>query len=258
MASTEKRYAAERRRLIEKRARLKARKDHILNKIRKQPAVIQRAVVADLRLEIADIERAIDAIDHAENKAVPAKSPLGADIRDHKDRGKLKGFGVWRVDANDIVKAFGCLRKDTSEYIDGISLPDLFAGPFIYQDNCRCEDIEYLVMIWQDGDAYRIVPDVIIAAGGINAERAIASVPFCEALDKNKGAIQDELNRRIDGENVAMGMFRDTSLEYRAYRALHDGMIRDEAIESLDRKSLRKVKRLRRYFSVKPYERSLA
>lgn len=258
MASTEKRYAAERRRLIEKRARLKARKDHILNRIRKQPAAIQRAVVADLRLEIADIERAIDAIDHAENKAVPAKLPLGADVRDRTDRGRLEGFGVWRVDANDIIKAFGCLRKDTSEYIDGISLPDLFVGPFTYQDDCHCEDIEYLAMLWPDGDTYRIVPDVVIAADGITAERAVASVLFCETLDKNKNAIQDELNRRIGGENAIIGMLRDASLEYRAYRALHDGMIRDEAIKNLDKKSLRKVKRLRRYFSVKPYERSLA
>lgn len=249
-----------------KRRKLKEKKSYILNKIRKYPVNIQRAVVNDLWRQIMDIERQIDTIILTESNTSIIKDahdlvsrtlPLGAsyELENHK---KADSFDFYRADKNSLLLAFGALRKDISMYVDDLELPDLFIGPFEYINKANNNILRYFVLLdeasyfMQNEKTIRFLPDIIMFEDRISVERdmnAETSILF-ETYKNRKDMIQAEINNRIDSALKMPDIAPDIMISYHNYRKLYDEFKADKILDEQKEKDLKLIKKLKKRFSL--------
>lgn len=219
----------ERKRLMLRKVKLKARKDYALNRIRRKPVWLQRAVVCDIWAEISAIDALLDiprAIPKAPGK--PAKAP---------DR-----LGIWRGDTYGLMGAFGIDSRYITPYLDEISLPDLFLGPF------DIGGAPYMALI---GDSRGDRKPVALPFAHIRAD----ALEWIFEREIPEGLDTDAIRKTLEiAASAPEGTFPDPFEAYGAYKTIADNTEAERALSDLDRKALRKVRRIRRRFGLKMHD----
>lgn len=251
-------------RLRNRRAKLKSNKDYVLSRIRKYKPEIQRAVVIPIWKEIAETERQIDetALGSANTTIVTAADglisrtmPIGARYEAPDGPGPDK-FGFWRATNSSLVSAFGALRADITAYIDDIPLPDLFVGPFAYNDESGNTE-RYMALLdeasaWLEGSGrLAIVPDILMPASRLSLREDSEHPGEAARYEKLEGDIQAALGGMIRARAAIGNIFRDAAGAYIAQRKLQAEYVAARYGKALSEKDMRIVKRLRKRFGIR-------
>lgn len=245
--------------------KLRTRKEYVLSNIRKYPVEMQRAVVKGLWLKITEIERKIDVITAENANTNIAKDAMGNVVRtlpigagyEPPWRKTADAFGFWRADNNSLIKTFGAVDTDVTEYVDDMDLPNLFIGPFIKHGTENTDEMEYLVLLDEvlydtgDGTLIKMMPEIAVKADKLCVRKA-DDIPdeLAKNYRENKQAIECEMDRRIDAIEIFKGLIPGTAVAYRNYRKVYGEYAAEKFDKILDEKARKRVQKLKKKYGL--------